>query len=164
MKHDVYGEIILNGEKLSFNKGTGYIESDSGHSFPETYSWIHCNDFKENCSVMVSVAKIPFMGLRFWGCVCIVWLNGKEYRLATYKGAKMLRCDYGKIELKQGKYHLTVMVNQQNARRLAAPKSGLMSRAIKESASCPAKFVFKESGAVISSAESSRASYEYIKP
>jgi hypothetical protein len=90
MKHEVNGEILLNGEKLCFNNGNGYIEGDSGYSFPEKYSWVHCNDFTENCSITAAVAKIPFMGFHFWGCICVVWLDGKEYRLETYKGVKIL--------------------------------------------------------------------------
>lgn len=161
MKHNVNGEITLNGEKICFNNGTGYIEGDSGYSFPESYAWVHSNDFSENCSITAAIAKIPFMGSSFWGCICIVWLNGKEYRLATYKGAKILRCENGLMELKQGKYQLTVKVHRQNGLSLPAPKLGLMSRVIKESASCPAEFLFTENGRTIFSGESKLASYEY---
>ena len=162
MKHDVSGQVILNGEKLIFDKGVGYIETDSGYSFPENYAWVHSNDFDNNCSVMVSIAKIPFAGFCFWGCIGIVWLNGREYRLAPYKGAKILRCERGVIELKQGKYNLVIEVNEQTANSLSAPKSGSMVKMIKESASCPAKFVFTENGGTIFSGESRYASYEYI--
>lgn len=161
MKHDVSGEIILNGEKYDFNNGTGYIETDSGYSFPESYSWVHSNDFKAECSITAAIAKIPFAGFNFWGCICVVWLNGKEYRLATYKGAKILRCENGMMEIKQGKYNLTVNVNRQHAQNLPAPKSGLMKRVIKESASCPADFLFTENGRVVFSGESKNTSYEF---
>ena len=162
MKHDVYGKITLNGEEMDFNNGVGYIETDSGISFPEGYTWIHCNDFKENCSIMAAVAKIPFMGLHFWGCICVIWIDGKEYRLATYKGAKILQCEHNIIKLKQGEYILTVKANQQNAHNLAAPKFGAMSRIIKESPSCPAEFLFTKKDNVIFSGESMYASYEYM--
>lgn len=160
MRHGVDGEVELNGEKLNFNNGTGYIETDSGYSFPESYSWVHSNDFMGNCSVMASVAKIPFAGFSFWGCVCVVWLNGKEYRLATYKGAKILRCEPGRIELKQGGYYFSMAASQRNARSLAAPRLGSMSRIITESASCPAEFTFRGGGVNFYEA-SERASYEY---
>jgi hypothetical protein len=161
MKHHVSGEIILNGESLCFHDGTGYLEADSGHSFPESYTWAHSNHFKANCSIMAAIAKIPFCGFRFIGCICVVWLNGKEYRLATYKGVKILRCEHNLIELKQGKYHLVIASGQKNAHQLAAPKAGVMSRFIKESASCPAVFVFKINHEVVFSSESKNTSYEY---
>jgi hypothetical protein len=108
------------------------------------------------------VAKIPFMGFHFFGCICVVWINGKEYRLATYKGVKIINCGQGLIELKQGNCHLTVTIDQQNAHDLSAPKRGRMNRIIKESVSCPAKFVFTENGKTIFSEESKKASYEYV--
>ena len=40
MKHNTSGEITLNGEKYNFDNGKGYIESDSGYSFPKNYSWV----------------------------------------------------------------------------------------------------------------------------
>ena len=163
MKHNVCGEIELNGEKWDFSSGTGYIETDSGFSFPETYTWIQSNDFKANCSIMAAIAKIPFSGFHFWGCICVVWLNGKEYRLATYKGAKIHQCAHNVIELRQGKYKLTIKANQQNTHNLDAPQTGIMSRVIKESASCPAKFHFTEGSNTIFYGESRYASYEYVK-
>ena len=163
MMHNVYGEIELNGEKWNFNNGIGYIETDSGFSFPQTYTWVQSNDFKENCSIMAAVARIPFYGFNFWGCICVVWLNGKEYRLATYRGAKIYRCAHNIIEIRQGKYKLAIKANQQNMHKLDAPQFGIMSRVIKESASCPAKFRFTEGSNIIFSGESKYASYEYVK-
>ena len=171
MKHDVNGRIILNGKEMNFNKGIGYIETDRGYSFPESYTWVHCNDFRESpshgfegdSSIMVSIAKIPFAGFHFTGCICVVWLDGKEHRLATYRGVKILRYEHGAIELKQGKYHLKVTVNQQAAHSLASPKLGMMNGVIRESVSCPAKFVFTYDGKVIFNGESTCASYEYVR-
>ena len=162
MKHNICGGVTLNGEELNFDCGTGYIEADSGYSFPAAYSWVQANNSSENWSVMVSVAKIPFAGLYFWGCICDVWRNGKEYRLATYRGAKILRCEHGLIELRQGKYHFKAIVSQLRAQRLAAPECGLMSRSIRESASCPARFILTKNNAVAFAGESEYASYEYI--
>jgi len=111
---------------------------------------------------MVSVAKIPFAGFHFQGCVCIVWLDGKEYRLATYRGVKILRCERGVIELAQGKYSLTVSIEQRNAHDLAAPQRGEMSRTIRESASCPVRISFIDDGKVILNAENGYGSYEFV--
>jgi len=161
MKHDVTGEIFLNGERFNFQKGIGYIEADRGRSFPESYAWVHAGDSVKNYSVMVSVAKIPFAGFHFQGCICVVWLDGKEYRLATYKGAKILRCERGVIELAQGKYRLTVSIEQRNAHDLAAPQRGEMSRIIRESVSCSVRILFTCDGKVVLSAENKCGSYEF---
>ena len=160
MKHELSGTVTLNGEMIDFTGGVGYIESDSGRSFPDWYTWVHCNDFERDCSIMVSVARIPFCGLRFRGCICVVWIDGREYRLATYNGVKILRCEPGRIELKRGKYRLSVTVKPREGHELPAPRSGVMSRIIRENLSCPARFRFLEGGRVLLDEKSRCASYE----
>ena len=162
MKHELSGAVALNGETVDFTGGAGYIESDSGQSFPDWYTWIHCNDFERDCSVMVSVAQIPFCGLRFRGCICVVWIDGREYRLATYSGVKILRCEPGRIELRQGKYWLSVTAEPREGQSLAAPRSGVMSRVIRESLSCPARFRFMEGERVLLDEKSEGAGYEWV--
>jgi hypothetical protein len=161
MKHTLRGAVNLNGEPLDFIGGTGYIESDSGRSFPNGYAWVQCNDFERDCSIMASVARIPFFGLRFRGCICVVWLDGREYRLATYKGVKILRCDPGVIELKQGKYRLSITIEPHAGHDLPAPSSGNMSRVIRETLSCPSRFRFTEGDRVLFDGKSGHASYEF---
>jgi len=161
MKHDLDGSVTLNGETLDFTGGLGYIEADSGRSFPKTYAWVHCNNFEQNCSIMASIARIPFYGLWFRGCICVVWLDGREYRLATYHGVKILRCEPGIIELKQGKYRLLVKVDAGDGHELVAPCSGVMTRVIRECLSCPAEFRFWKNDRVLFDGKSSHASYEY---
>jgi len=162
MSHLLNGEIILNGEKQSYTHGKGYIESDSGRSFPSEYTWVHCNDFAvADCSIMASVARIPFYGLRFWGCICVVWINGREYRLATYKGVKILRCEPGAMTLKQGKYQLDITAQPREGHQLPAPRNGKMSRFIRENLSCPAQFLFTEGDRCLFDGRSNYASYEY---
>jgi len=91
----------------------------------------------------------------------VVWLTGREYRLATYNGVKILRCAPGVIELRRGKYQLTVTIDAQAGQRLPAPRSGEMSRHIRETLSCPAHFRFTEGERVLFDGKSDRASYEY---
>jgi len=162
MKHKLFGSVTINGETLDFSDGIGYIESDSGRSFPAGYTWVQCNDFQQDCSIMASVARIPFYGLKFWGCICVVWLNGREYRLATYNGVKILRCERGILELSQGKYKLSVTVDLREGVALPAPDLGTMSRVIRESLSCPARFQFWEGDCVLFDGKSDHASYEWV--
>ena len=161
MQHDLKGTIQLNDETYDFDEGKGYIESDSGRSFPEGYTWIHCNDFKEDCAITAAIAKIPFYGLKFWGCICVVMLNGKEYRLATYKGVKIITCEPGMIELKQGKYRLLIKVDSEGGHLLPAPRYGKMNHAILEDISCGASFKFIKGEQVLFDSYSHQARYEY---
>lgn len=160
MKHELWGAVTLEEEVFDFTDGIGYIESDSGRSFPSRYIWMHCNDFEQDCSITASVAWIPFYGLRFWGCICVVWLNGCEYRFATYNGVKILRCEPGLIDIKRGKYRLTVTVGANEGQSLAAPRFGVMKRVIHESVSCSAQFRFMKGDCVLFEGKSDHVSYE----
>lgn len=89
MNHSLKGTLNLNGTPIPFDGGKGYIEGDRGRSFPKSYAWAQCNDFQEDCSIMLSIAQIPLAGRWFWGCIGVVWLDGREYRFATYKGVQI---------------------------------------------------------------------------
>lgn len=110
MTHRVDGNLIVNGEKYIFDNAIGYIEGDRGRSFPKAYVWTQCN-FTDDCggasSLMLSVADIPLAGLHFTGVIAVVWWKGKEYRLATYLGAKVLSIADGAVTVRQGPYTLT---------------------------------------------------------
>ena len=111
---------------------------------------------------MASVARIPFYGLRFWGCICVVWLNGREYRLATYKGVKIRDCKKNTLTLSQGKYTLGITLATWEDQVLPAPQGGKMQRTIRETLSCPARFRFTHGDKCLFDEYSMFASYEYM--
>ena len=92
----------MDGYVHSFEGGLGYVEKDSGTSFPRSYLWMQCNDFPSACSIMISIAHIPFCGSSFRGCICAIVYQGREYRLATYKGVKVQAFTPEHICLSQG--------------------------------------------------------------
>ena len=112
MGHGLDGMLILNGETLDFSGGLGYIETDRGRSFPDKYLWTQCNWAKpENTGLMLAVATIPILKyVRFTGVICSVHYNKREYRLATYKGARIKAWSEHGAEIVQGKYRLVVEV------------------------------------------------------
>lgn len=161
MYHRLEGKVVLNGEVIDFTGGIGYIEKDGGCSFPSSYMWVQANDFVTPCSVMAAVADIPFCGLHFRGCICIVQYMGREYRLATYLGVRVLACTDGRLILKQGKYRLEIKVGDTDRHELSAPTNGQMTRIIRESASCPAEFAFYIREKAVFRLHSEHASFEY---
>ena len=163
MRHNLTGGVCLNGKVFDFIGGKGYIEGDSGRSFPRSYTWVQCNDFTRNCSVMASAAHIPFAFCQFWGCICVVWLDGVEYRLATYLGAKIQHRDEKQLVLVQGDFTLRVLFLQPHSGHpLAAPVKGSMARSIREAPGAPAYFVFREGNRVLFQEKSQFASYEHV--
>ena len=161
--HKLSGQIEVNGEVLDFSGGTGYIEGDKGTSFPKTYSWVHCNDFTDKCSIMASIADIPFSGIRFTGCIAFVYYKNKEYRFATYLGCKVVAKTKNKVIIKQGKYRIEIYIKKTTGHPLNAPNSGNMVRTIHESAACSARFCFYERKKLIFDYKSDNVSFEYAE-
>lgn len=162
LHHTLKGEMELNGESLHFHNGVGYIEKDWGSSFPKNYLWISSNDFlDEKCACFVSVADIPFSGLFFKGVIAVIYFKGREYRLATYLGVKVISADDKKIELKQGKYRLEIKMQSSTANNLYAPKNGDMERIILESISKKAEIKFFIDNKNVLSGKTENACFEY---
>jgi len=162
--HELNGEIIINNDIINFDGGRGYIEKDWGCSFPKSYLWIQCNDFKDDkCCIMASIADIPFMGLNFKGCVCIVHYKGEEYRFATYNGVRILDYDNKSLILKRGKCKLKIEIESEEPQKLLAPNRGEMSRTIHENTSCPASFKFYINNELLFNQSSNNCSFEYVE-
>lgn len=161
MRHTLFGEVVLNGKTIDFSGGLGYIEMDAGRSFPKSYIWVQSNDFKEPCSVFASVATIPFLFFHFVGTIALVLYEGREYRFATYLGAKVLACTENQIVLKQGKQQLEIWLRPDAGLKLAAPDKGEMSRTILENPSCFANFKFYLEDKLVFDFNSDHTSFEY---
>lgn len=162
MMHTVNGCIKINDKEYIFDDSKCYIEGDRGYSFPSEYLWTHC--FFENASVMLSVAKIPLGVVNFTGIIGVIRWQDKEYRIATYLGAKVTKIENGEVEIKQGKLALRVKLLKKNARPLLAPNKGNMTRTIHESTACRASYELKKGEKTLFSFESDRASFEYEYP
>lgn len=161
--HSVSGRLNINNEDVYIEEGVGYIEKDSGTSFPKTYLWIQSNDFKnDKNSIMVSIADIPFLGFEFKGCIAIVYYKEKEYRLATYNGVRILNYNEKGLEIRRGKYKLKVEIKENFPQKLLAPNAGEMKRIIYENISCKAKFKFYEDEKRLFELDSNNTSFEYV--
>ena len=110
---------------------------------------------------MLSVADIPMGRFHFTGVIGVVLLHGKEYRLATYLGAKALKIQNGEIIIKQGR--LCLMVKQQGplGHPLLAPVGGAMTRTIHEHPSCKVYYRFTDGDDTLLEFEAPNAAFEY---
>lgn len=159
MRHSVTGEVRINDRIYSFHDGIGYIEGDSGRSFPKEYLWTQCH--VPNGSLMLAVADIPMIGLSFKGIIGVVLIGDKEYRIATYLGARILSAGENEIEIRQGRYRLSAKLVEESSQKLKAPLNGKMSRAIHESIACTASYQFLCRDRVWLKYTGSQASFEY---
>ncbi len=159
MKHFVDGTININGEEYVFNNGYGYWEGDRGYSFPKQYIWTQC--LFENGSLMLSVADIPIGTFHFTGIIGVILWQGKEYRLATYLGAKVTFLGDRTVWITQGKFKLEAIMLEENGKALKAPTNGDMIRSIHENISCEAFYRFWKNGEILFEFKTNRASFEY---
>ena len=143
MGHPLEGSLTLNGKTLDVSGGMGYIETDRGRSFPSAYLWTQCVWGELNfTSLMLSIATIPMAGARFTGCICVVCYGGREYRLATYQGARVEQWSGAGAAVRQGKYRLTAELLEGQGCPLRAPAGGVMARTIHESLRAAVRYRF----------------------
>lgn len=159
MRHRVWGQVDINGEKYLFDDARGYWEGDQGRSFPKEYVWTQC--CFPGGSMMLSAADIPMAGTHFTGIISFVLWEGREYRLATYLGAKADKIQNRMIRIVQGDMELEAILLQEAGRPLNAPEKGNMARTIHESPACRAFYRFRKKGHTIFSFETEQASFEY---
>lgn len=162
MAHKVDGFITVKGKEYTFDHALGYIEGDRGSSFPKRYMWTQYTWREESLeSLMLSVADIPFLGMQFTGVIGVVLYKGKEYRLATYLGAKVTHIGNGEIMVKQGTYTLFARRLDGGSMQLCAPILGNMTRLIREAPSCRVHYRFAKDKEVILDITADHAGFEF---
>ena len=91
----------------------------------------------------------------------IVLLHGREFRLATYMGAKAVQIEAGEIIVPQGGFSLSVKPQEQSGHPLCAPVGGAMVRTIHEHPSCKDLYRFEENGIPLLKLDTSNSAFEY---
>ena len=162
MRHSVQGIVYINGQKYSFHNAWGYWEGDQGRSFPKEYIWTQCC-FPDG-TLMLSVADIPMAGIHFTGIIGAILWRGKEYRIATYLGARVAQIKNKMVRVIQGNLELDIRLLKASERPLKAPANGNMVRTIHESASCRVFYRFRKKDRTLFAFESDRASFEFEYP
>lgn len=158
LSHEVEGSLRWGDRILDFHHGNGYMEGDRGRSFPRRYLWTQCG--WQGNSIMLSVADIPFCGGHFTGCICTILLEGREYRLATYYGARILEIGKRSALVRQGELELRVILEKDAAQPLRAPQNGDMTRTIYESAACRVRYMLRRESKTLFDFTGDQASFE----
>lgn len=162
MGHSLEGTLEWNGKPLDFSGGMGYIETDRGRSFPSAYLWTQCVwDGPERGSLMLAIATIPLPVGGFTGCICSVFYRGREYRLATYRGARIEEWSSSGATVRQGRYRLKIELRKARGQALHAPVEGRMERTIHESLSAEVRYSFWRGKDLLFRHTDRHASFEY---
>ncbi len=142
MDHKIAGSLRLNGHTLEFTRGKGYIEKDWGSSMPKSWIWTQCNHFDaERTSLMLSIARIPWIGSSFTGFLGFFLHRGQAYHFATYTGARVKHLEHRDNEvdicIQDKKFLLHILGEKETSApgkgALKAPAAGQMERVIHES-------------------------------
>ncbi len=138
MDHTIEGYLNVNGERIDFSGGRGYIEKDWGRSFPSAYVWMQSNHFPvPGISVKASVAKIPWIRNSFVGFIAGVWLGNRLIRFTTYNGSNLVKLaiEEKKLDLvlDSRKYRFELVATRGESTILASPIQGMMDGRIEES-------------------------------
>ncbi|MDD4797704.1 MAG: tocopherol cyclase family protein [Eubacteriales bacterium] len=162
MAHSVNGSLTIAGRRYHFDDALGYAEGDRGHSFPKRYVWTQYSwRDRAPCSLMLSVADIPLLGGSFTGVIGVVLWRGRQYRLATYLGARATHIGRGGVAVRQGPYTLCAQRLEQGGFDLHAPVRGAMTRQIRESPACRVHYAFTRDGDVLFDFCAPCAGFEY---
>lgn len=159
MKHTVNGKLRIGEKKFSFVNGMGYMEGDSGTSFPKNYIWTQC--FWQDVSFMAAAATIPLGKFRFTGTLGFLLIDGKEYRFATYLGASVKKMGNGQLVIRQGAYYLRIRMVHPEGCVLNAPSNGQMTRQIREEMGCRAELTLMKGKRVLLRRVTNQAAAEY---
>ena len=168
MNSTINGIIIINNKKYIYKDNRGYIEKDWGTSFPKKYIWIQGNNFdKLNVSFMLSIADITLKLINFTGLICVLIINEKEYRFATYNNTKIIKQEINNnkiyIVLQKNKYLLNITSEYKEGLKLKAPIKGQMSKIIYESISENIKITLRENNKIIFSGTGKHCGLEIVK-
>lgn len=99
--HGLAGTLTVDGERVNFDAGRGYIEKDWGRAFPSAYVWMQTNHFGNPAvSMTASIAMIPWLRGDFRGFIVGVRIGDELHRFATYTGARTtsLRIDNDHVQ------------------------------------------------------------------
>lgn len=138
MDHAIGGTLFVEGKRVDFSGGRGYIEKDWGMSFPSAYFWMQCNHFGDpGISLKASVAKIPWVTGNFTGFIAGLWLRDRLYRFTTYNGTRLLKSHADRsavtLVMENRDHRLELLASRDHATELASPIQGFMDGRIEES-------------------------------
>jgi hypothetical protein len=151
MNHEIQGDLILNGERMSFSGGKGYTEKDWGSSFPQGYYWMQCNNFQEyTASLTCSVARIPWLTGAFRGLLAGLYWQNRFYKFTTYSGAKVESFKLGsgtaEISLRDKTHILRIVTRSEDSADLKAPDGQSMGRRAAQSMKSSVELEFRTVG------------------
>lgn len=90
MDLEIAGVFRVDGQKIDFTGGRGYIEKNWGKAFPHSWVWIQSNSFgTERVSLSVSLGEVPFWPKTFRGFLIGLLVNERFFRWTTMNHSRL---------------------------------------------------------------------------
>jgi hypothetical protein len=137
MDHALSGALAVDGRRLDFGGGRGFIEKDWGRQFPSAWTWGQSNHFgRPGTSLMLSVAVIPWLGGSFGGFIIGWMLDGRLHRFATYARSRIEKLtvddSHVRLAVRNATHRLRIEAIRASGGLLQAPTAVAMDRRIME--------------------------------
>lgn len=167
LDHTVTGKLTWGEAEYASLVGRGYIEKDSGTSFPSRYLWCQCNHFaKERISLFLAIATVPIGIIPMPGHICSCYVGGKEYRFATYYASRVLQTQIDdntyEVVFTSPTHRLEITMQADEFHVLKAPTKSTMQRDIQETLLGTVSFRLWEKGALIADEKGEYAGIEIV--
>jgi len=153
MDHHINGKLEINGTRVDFSGGRGYMEKDWGRAMPSAWIWMQSNHYeRKGVSLTFSIADIPWGGRSFTGFLGGFLLDGELHRFATYTGAKVRDVSISERDIRftvsERKKQLSITAHRAQGFNLQAPTTAQMDRRIMEtlSAEIDVRFEMRNNG------------------
>ena len=155
LKNSVRGSIIIDSREHDMNDAVGYMEKDWGEAFPNAWIWLqgnHAQD-KNDTAFMCSIASIPFGPANFTGLICVLAAGGRQYRFATYNGAKIISVksfeNGADVTIGRGGLKLYIKSRSKSFDKLIGPTRNGMDRTLFESVAGEVELALYKKGKMI---------------
>lgn len=137
LDHALRGQLTIDGERVDFNGGRGYIEKDWGQAFPSAYVWMQTNHFSQpGTCLTASIAMIPWGRRSFRGFIIGFWHERTLYRFAKYTNAitEKLKVSDDHVDwvVRDANYRLEMRALRTEGSLLHAPVRTEMHRRVNE--------------------------------
>lgn len=135
LTHSLTGELLWEKQRISFDRGQGYIEKDWGSAFPSAYVWFQSNHFNTMDGALTgTIATIPWLGSSFRGFIIGLYLHGRLIRFTTYQRSRLrLLCindDEIHIMVQNRTYLLEIRAPRRSGHIIQGPSGHHMDRPI----------------------------------
>jgi len=138
MDMDLVGELEIDGQRIDFTGGRGYVEKNWGRAFPISWIWLQSNNFAERrASLSCSLGHIPFLAGSFRGFLVGLLVEDQFYEFTSINRTKARverRGNDISIDLRNARHRLTIdaVTNPEQFVLLKGPRDGRMEPLVQE--------------------------------